>query len=170
METSPPGTHSGAYTHAQTERDVPPELRAQRLSAALDTWRTRRGEEWSEVAKGAGVTEASLRNLRTKGSMPRVKTIAGLEEHFGWSGGSVLAIINGDEPTPKNAQATEPLPPQGKGFRWTVRSDGVTDYYLTFELDDQPVDLRIADLHGEGREAVHERLLAIKKRALGLQP
>ncbi|MEE2040140.1 hypothetical protein Q8791_23255 [Nocardiopsis sp. CT-R113] len=169
METSPPDAQHEAYTHAQTERDVPATVRAQRISAALNRARGIRGEKWSEIAAGARVSEPTLRHIRATGAMPQVKTIHGLESHFGWSAGTVLAIYNG-EPAPEQAPITnEPAPPPGKGFRWAERPDGVTDYYLTFEIGGQEVDLRIADLDGEGREAMQAKLLAIKRRTSSLK-
>ncbi|MFE7462367.1 hypothetical protein ACWFMI_24725 [Nocardiopsis terrae] len=170
MHESPPRPR---YDREQTAREVPAELRATRISAALEAVQETKpgGPTWEEVATELGIVAQSIRNVRRKGQIPQQKVMRRLEEWCGWAPGGLLAVMNGAQPEPAaGGRAAEPLTthPPVSGFRWSPRGDdsGHIDYELTFEMGGQDVSIRVADLGGESHQTMQQKLLDMKRRIL----
>lgn len=169
MPESPP---SSPISREQTSTEVPAETRAARASAALEAVREEKpgGPTWEEAAAEMGIVAQSIRNVRKKGQIPRLKVMRAIEDWCGWAPGSLLAVMNGLPPevastarAQAGALATGPVTP---GFRWSPRDDdsGAIDYELSFKVNGQDVSLRVADLGGESSQAMQQKLLAMKRR------
>jgi DNA-binding XRE family transcriptional regulator len=62
---------------------------------------------WEDVAKAAGVTDQTLRDIRSGKSNPRALTRRGIEAALRWERGSIDAILAGGDPTPLSGNAVQ---------------------------------------------------------------
>lgn len=79
----------------------------QRLAACMDTRREDLRLTWAEVAKKAGVSRETLRQIRNGEGEIRPLTRRGIEDALGWAPGSITAILAGGEPTLAGASKDE---------------------------------------------------------------
>jgi transcriptional regulator with XRE-family HTH domain len=91
------------------------QLQWAKLGAAIRSAREARGLSQVDLAELAGISEGSVQNLESgkpRNRMPQ--TLAKMEPHLGWAEGSGRAILDGGEPTPASAQASEDADAEAK--------------------------------------------------------
>jgi Helix-turn-helix. len=91
------------------------QLQWAKLGAAIRSAREARGLSQVDLAELAGISEGSVQNLESgkpRNRMPQ--TLAKMEPHLGWAEGSGRAILDGGEPTPASAQASEDVDAEAK--------------------------------------------------------
>lgn len=92
-------------------QDLGPNNPAQ-LGDLMDTRRVELDLTWQVVADRAGLSRTTLNDIR-KGKIENTqpRTIRAIERALQWDGGSIDAILAGDEPTPLDiADSTDPPP------------------------------------------------------------
>jgi transcriptional regulator with XRE-family HTH domain len=79
-----------------------------KLAAAIRAAREARGLTQLALAELAGISEGSVQNLEKGDPRSRMpQSLAKIEPHLGWAEGSGRAILDGREPTPATAEASE---------------------------------------------------------------
>lgn len=79
----------------------------ERLNEAMQDRRLALRMNWRQVADAAGISYEALRAIRRGDYKPTALTSRGLDDALQWAHGSVLAVLDGGDPTPAAPAATE---------------------------------------------------------------
>jgi DNA-binding XRE family transcriptional regulator len=77
----------------------------ERLDDAMNRRRLELRMNWRQVAQAADISYTALRAIRRGEYRPTELTAQSLDDALQWTRGSVLAVLDGGEPTPIEAQA-----------------------------------------------------------------
>jgi transcriptional regulator with XRE-family HTH domain len=137
-------------------------LRYDLLAEAMDERRLELGMKWSELAERTGLSEQSLRNIRSGRSTPRELTVRRLEEALGWVRGAVRDTLAGGRPTVSEIPRIDPG--SAGELSWRVEGD-VVCYELTRMIGDNPFTARLVVRDGRSREQVERELGKVMEMA-----
>lgn len=84
----------------------------ERLNEAMNQRRLALRMNWRGVAQAAGISYEALRAIRRGDYRPTELTARGLDDALEWMPGSLFAILDGGDPVPAEAAATEGPTPE----------------------------------------------------------
>lgn len=119
------------------------------LATAIRAAREARGLSQEALAALAGVSEGSVQNLESGKPRTRIPpTLAKIEPHLGWAGGSGRIILDGGEPIPAPAADDAPVDPRDSQDPGKLRQKYSLRIVSELESDDPLLDSAVIPLPG----------------------